>query len=260
MGEVGCAGCGYPLGGLSPDAKCPECGTLVRRSLEGRRLADASPEYRRTLGLGMTVVLVGCGLRVAAAVFRMSAFAGAGPIATGVETLASAGAGIADLTVMAGLLVITARDPGLGRVDEADVARRRARILAGLYGALVLAEVAAMVIRPSIVIPRGGGPMLLPIGLGVAGLIGTIVLATVKLLMVILTCEYLQHIAIRIPDRKLIDGSLRAIWLLPLVHLGGYACCGLGPIAASVLLGVLIGQFLFHRSGLFSTGGARETG
>ena len=42
-GDWVCIACEYPLRGLDPKGKCPECGTPIARSLRDDRLAHASP-------------------------------------------------------------------------------------------------------------------------------------------------------------------------------------------------------------------------
>ncbi len=51
-----CLKCGYNLRGLSPEGRCPECGTAVGRSLHGDRLQYCDPQWVDKLASGMNCV------------------------------------------------------------------------------------------------------------------------------------------------------------------------------------------------------------
>jgi hypothetical protein len=57
--DISCRKCGYNLRGLSPDGRCPECGTAVGRSLRGDYLHFADPQWVQTLASGMNWIVAG---------------------------------------------------------------------------------------------------------------------------------------------------------------------------------------------------------
>jgi hypothetical protein len=50
--DITCIKCGYNLRGLSSNGLCPECGNGIAISLQGRKLSDADPAWRRKLSNG----------------------------------------------------------------------------------------------------------------------------------------------------------------------------------------------------------------
>lgn len=71
-----CAGCGYALDGLDPDAACTECGGWTRRDTRVRSVRRAwGPRAATSLALGpsallIALVMAGPGLRGLAAFYR----------------------------------------------------------------------------------------------------------------------------------------------------------------------------------------------
>jgi hypothetical protein len=55
-GDWVCIACEYPLRGLDPKGKCPECGTSIARSLRDDRLAHASPFWVFRLSQATTLL------------------------------------------------------------------------------------------------------------------------------------------------------------------------------------------------------------
>ncbi len=56
--DLPCTQCGYNLRGLTPKGRCPECNTVIARSLHGRLLRASDPAWLRRVRLGTALVLV----------------------------------------------------------------------------------------------------------------------------------------------------------------------------------------------------------
>ncbi|MCZ6655482.1 MAG: hypothetical protein O7D91_20940 [Planctomycetota bacterium] len=57
-GDVPCRRCGYNLRGLSPDGRCPECGTAVGRSIHGDLLRYSDPAWVGHLAAGALLMII----------------------------------------------------------------------------------------------------------------------------------------------------------------------------------------------------------
>ena len=57
-GHLHCRGCGYDLHGLSPDDRCPECGSAVGPSIRGDQLRYGDPKWVRVLADGVSWIIV----------------------------------------------------------------------------------------------------------------------------------------------------------------------------------------------------------
>ncbi len=57
-GHLHCRGCGYDLHGLSPDDRCPECGSAVDQSIRGDQLRYGDPQWVRLLADGVSWIIV----------------------------------------------------------------------------------------------------------------------------------------------------------------------------------------------------------
>jgi hypothetical protein len=68
--DLMCMSCGYNLRGLSPDGRCPECGSLIVATINGGR--PPLPLYYRLARLAIVTLCIGSGCLVAAsAAFRV---------------------------------------------------------------------------------------------------------------------------------------------------------------------------------------------
>lgn len=257
MAGVTCLRCGYTLDGLSPDARCPECNLPVEESLRGRRLINAAPEYRRTLGLGLLLVSLGCAARAVAElvmIFSPLALTGKASSLGLVLMLVRA---LLDIPILAGAWLITSRDPGV-REHEIGSARRPARLYLGFLSVALIFTTGAAVFAPAgslssfgITPARfgfGGGPL----GAGLIWVVGILLWMIFRLIAIVLLSQYLAQLALKIPDHSLHKFASTCAWLTPTIYVVGSFCCGLGPIIAHALFSILAGRFRFHASGVFS--------
>lgn len=255
MAGVTCLRCGYTLDGLSPDARCPECSMPVEESLRGRRLINAGPEYRRTLGLGFMLMFVGYAAKaicIFAATFGPLALMSVNITTSLFSQYASL---LFELVVALGCWLITTPDPAGSNHAAIGNARRPARIAAlcqgvaialalfagnfGLSGALAATGISPLSFN-------GGSLALVLLSLGGLG-----VWMAARLVACILISQYLMQLALRIPDMRLHSYARTSTWLLPVVYVVGSFCCQIGPILACTAYAVLAAQFRFHASGVF---------
>jgi hypothetical protein len=199
--DISCRKCGYNLRGLSPNGRCPECGTAVGRSLQGDYLHFADPQWVRTLASGMDwlVAALLLGIIVGAAVRGITG----GPSG---ETLWTECAQLlASLISFVGYWKLTTPDP-VGLEDPSKItARKLTRItqLAGLATAVA-----------AILVPKSWS--VLPVI--VAAFV--IVIAIVGMFA---TLTYARQLALRIPDERMAGHCRIVMW-------GIVACMGLGFI------------------------------
>lgn len=56
--DLACLRCGYNLRGLTTAGACPECGLQIERTLHGRYLCYSTPEFIRSLSLGIGLLMI----------------------------------------------------------------------------------------------------------------------------------------------------------------------------------------------------------
>lgn len=223
--DLRCLVCGYNLYSLEPSAACPECGSPVSRSMRGAFLRSSSPEYVRTLRLGIILVEIAV---VLFAVFEL------GPTAWTLASAATASSGsypldertssvltaCAVLLGLVGWFVLTTPDPVIGAVDPARKARQltRACVVVQLFG-----EAAKLLIAFT---PAGGG--IVQVGL-LKSLVAIGYAAWVVQFFAAL--RLIELIALRAEVPQLAKDAARSRWLIPLVAIGG-ACLVLGQLLA----------------------------
>ncbi len=200
--DVPCRTCGYNLRGLSPDDRCPECGTAVARSMRGDLLAAADPAWLRRvcrgqlyIGIGGVVLLVRLPLAFLFGVLGLGAI----PYFWMAEELVY---DFLCLTfVLIGVVWVTTLDPRLSLTEQPVGLRRITRGAAiGALGvqSLRLAMEFSIVWFPGVDWVHPVGYSVLSWGCPVL-LVFTVIAATF----------YLSRLAERMPDPKL----ARRIWV-----------------------------------------------
>lgn len=138
--DVGCRRCGYNLRSLPADGKCPECGSAVAISIHGFYLRFAPPAWVRRLALGAKLLVVSvittivgwvALMAIAVVVALLLGPTGAGPSSTFSTVMGVSSIGFSILIaglVIAGIILMTARDPAEAGKPERFGARRLARL------------------------------------------------------------------------------------------------------------------------------------
>ncbi len=133
-----CARCGYDLGGLKENQRCPECAGPIVNSLRAELLEFAAPEFLKRLHRGAMLVQISAisatvgvaGLVLAVILLITLAAAGVDPVAIFIVmgVLGVAGPLACGATGVAGWWMLTARDPGAGGVRKDARVRKVLRI------------------------------------------------------------------------------------------------------------------------------------
>jgi hypothetical protein len=226
--DIQCTRCGYNLRGLTLDKLCPECAAPVARSIHGRLLRYADPDWLDRLRLGALVMLwtLLIGLAGAIGVVIATQVGAPGVVASVPILLAAA------LRLWAAFLVTTS-EPTIALEEDPFALRRvvRACAVVGFLGE-ALGE------------PGGIWSALLPLGTVLVGIATHFGL-----------CVYFRRFALRIPDEKLarsttivmwgygISFALAAILIVLAMALMGTAPAPGGPAAGTTLPGAAIAGF-----------------
>lgn len=216
-----CINCKYDLSGLLSDRACPECGTPIRRSLQGNLLRFAAPEYVRKLLRGATIAEV-AGALVALQFIVMLAIL---PFVTGrLEGALTIGAEIFSLAIAAcsavGWWALSAPDPDPLGDDRAIGARRLLRV--SLIAELAIGT-ATLLVYLAFVDFATGEMMIAENVHDALMLVGMMT----WLARFVISMIYLRTIALRIPDVKLYTSAGRLIWMGPLLTV---VSCGVGIV------------------------------
>jgi hypothetical protein len=181
--DAPCVYCGYNLRTLSIDGLCPECAHPVEHSLHGYFLRFGSPPWVRGLARGLLLILIALGgglvLRPLAAVLASAPFVLADPTAimsspTRLVRIMAAAQFLADAITtslaIAGVLLLTRRDPALGGRADGLTARRLSRIGCWLLPVPILGNLMVGLKMPPLPPMTLGGPPPPPSALFPAGM------------------------------------------------------------------------------------------
>lgn len=230
--DLPCRKCSYNLRGLSPEGRCPECGTAVGLSTLGDLLRYADPNWIRTVARGITIIL----WMILASVL-LGCLGGTLLATEGLQQALSIGLGLVSFY---GVWLMTEPDPsGLGE-DPTITARKviRFALLVGI-GAQVLTLATEQLSPPGAVL----------IVFAVLGVIATLI----GLVGEFAKFTYYEYLLRRVPDPKLAGRARFLKWgfvvCLGIMLLGGIltvvnlalsgatgAGPGLGPVTGVMFL------------------------
>jgi hypothetical protein len=237
-----CLACGYGIAGLPRDARCPECGSSIARSLLGGTLEAAHPDYIATLRRGALLAMLGFGADLVYLIlFPLLMVAGdAKTLGLTMESalllalmvdVASAGIGLV------GWWMLTAPDPAQHAL-KTDVAARR--LLRGLLIFIAIVTLVGLVVR---LVPAlagsglgaiSGNLQITPATVWSASFIAAVAIRgasfLAKLARFFVGLWYLRSLAAKIPSAALRARASRSLWLLPLCFTIGWVLFFVGPL------------------------------
>jgi hypothetical protein len=260
-----CLVCGYNLKAIPTDGKCPECGTPVARSLQGDLLRYCSPEYVRTLRRGITLVEVAIalgmlstlGIFIASAIvvfntgaikfgtqwFKPSSVTTTGPVLHGLlyERIIQLVKTTISAVSLLGWWLFSTQDPGLAERDPAHKSRQVLRVFLALSAiaagaTLLVTFVPSLMTQASAASGNFLGPLPTKLILSWLANIAFLVAFVASL-------TYMIHLARRVPDAALQKRADLYRWLLPVIFVGGFLICGLGPLTAFIMYVLLIDEW-----------------
>ena len=218
--DIPCRKCGYNLRSMRTDGRCPECGTSVWVSLQGTLLRYSDPNWVETIRRGFARMIAG--ITIVVAVIIVAIILGAMRMLDVIVLVQLVG--IAGwLIYMWGIWLITEPDPsGLGE-DQYGTSRKIIRV-----GVVCQAVGQVLEFVQEDRMPPGARLLLT---------IVAVLLGIVALVAIYAQLQYLQKLALRIPDLKLSQRS-RFLKLAIVISYGTLIVSGLGV----VLLGGGVGS------------------
>ncbi len=224
--DVICLQCGYNIHGLSHEGRCPECGTPIKKSLQGNLLRYSSPAYLATLIRGVFLILAAIAAQVICFIgglilIPLLTREGWTDVVRVSELLlwtASTGFSVVSLI---GWWLFSAPDPAFVGAGGGMTARKVVRTTVAAAAVLTAVATVAEMLATSIATSVDPGAKIL---LGV-------VLA-VKFFAAMLYLRWLAHRF----SNVVFDARARLLmWLCPLLVTVGTLFCFVGPIIALVL-------------------------
>lgn len=237
-----CLKCGYQLQGLPLGGVCPECGTPVQDSLKGYFLQYADPEYRRKVGLGLSLILNAILLMIILMILGFALNAAFGQVRGVQLTFACMALGMTGMTI-AGYWLYTEPDQSYTGVEKPNSARQIARIAvlaqAGIQAIDIVLTLAGVDGTPGWGVPR---LLLTLLGLG----------AWATQYFAIM--HYTRWMGSRIPDALIQRRAKTYLWLLPALATVGVLLVGLGPLIALIAYWNLLDRLRKHVRSINATG------
>ncbi len=224
---IGCRRCGYELRGLPAGGRCPECGTLVARSLHGDLLRYSDERYLAALHRGVVLILAAVAAQLVIVVLSIVvgfSMAWARPPATTLPFLVSLAAAAVSLVLLLGWWLFSAPDPAFAGTDRGTTARGVVRATVASEALLTAAGAAVDAWSTTAI----GQPVdVLVMAVGAAQLLASAVRFFASML-------YLRWLATRLPNPQVDARAKRLMWLGPLLYTVGALVC-IGPLIAIVL-------------------------
>ena len=223
--SVNCVRCGYDLRGLPVSGRCPECGTIVERSLLGDKLLYSSPEYLATLQRGLSFILNAILVMVINVVLGI--VAGAMSMTALMQATSLIGIGVS-LALVVGWWLFSEEDPAFVGTDNGSTARRVIRVVVAIELATTIVS-AVLQFLPAAAATSASAPLAL---LAVLVGLGSLAVWAVKFFAAML---YLRWLSPRIPSEFVDRRAGLLMWLCPVLVTVGAILLMLGPLVALVL-------------------------
>ena len=211
--DTRCLSCGYNLRGLSPDGRCPECGTAVGRSVCGNFLCYCEPAWVESLARGPGWVAASIPISILVGVAGHAFAASSGPTVPRMVSLAGG------LVSLVGYWKLTAPDPS--ELEPNTTVRQVAR-----WGKMTEFGLSLLIF---------GGMSLGWLGTGFVNLPESVV-SFVAMVAIVAMFVHAGRLAIRIPDERLAQESRTVMWWLIIAQALGFVPAGVamaGGIGAS---------------------------
>jgi hypothetical protein len=195
--DVRCRSCGYNLRGISPQGRCPECHSEIRRSIRAGMLCDCDRKWVRHIAGGVTWIIEAflSGLLLWLAWRLVGRGLAISPLLVVSLSLSVIGVGLV------GGWMITCPDPDGAAAERRVSARRVARYT---MVAWALAQVSVLAARWSMGIPWT--KVLVP-GTWMTAL--PVILGTVAYVAL---CTHTRGLALRLPDHWLAQQTRTVMW------------------------------------------------
>lgn len=185
-GDISCRRCNQNLNGLPVDGRCPQCGAPIGMTLNGELLRYAEPSWVRMLRNGCVVMLTGMG-----AVFLVVVLTIIAVVTTHSQSftmrISSMGNFFATAIATCGLWMLTAPQPGLIAEDEFRTTRKVIRIVAIVGLVLGVGNILGSLSDNPVWVTTWAGWVV-------------IVVSLFSLVGVIAQLQYIEQLALRIPD------------------------------------------------------------
>lgn len=213
-GDFRCVTCSYALRGLSATGVCPECGTPVANALRNTLLESASPEYRRQLVKGLSLVTGGILVLIGAAF----AAAGIGSMlqssvgGNGVDALIAIILVAPQVMILAGYWLYSTPDPGYNGKDEPVRARVIIRVSTTVLATVIVLDLLASVASLQ--------TSYFTRVLTVVSAIFSGLSIFIWIIHFLATMRYSRWVAERIPNPRWASRARTYAWLIPLLVLG----------------------------------------
>jgi MFS family permease len=188
--DISCRKCAYNLRSLSPDGRCPECGTAVGRSLQGDFLRFADPQWVQTLASGMNWIVAGIAIGIIVGAVAVGLIGGMGLDRRWMIFIQIA----VSLIALVGYWKVTTPDPA-GLEDSAKLTARKLVRICQIAGLVILLL--------NLLVPKGSSDW---------SLILVLASTPIGIISMIAVFTYAAHLALRIPDEKMARHCRIVMW------------------------------------------------